>query len=47
MYYLIFAADKSEVRKIYNAYIMKFIGQQINDIISSNNFDVIEEKKNL
>jgi hypothetical protein len=39
---------KSEDGKIYNAYTIKFIEQQINDTISPNNFDVIEEiKKNL
>lgn len=33
---------------MYNVYAMKFIEQQINDIISPNNFDVIEEiKRNL
>ena len=48
VYHLIFAWDKSDAGKIYNAYTMKFIEQQINDTISPNNFDVIEEiKKNL
>jgi hypothetical protein len=40
VYHLIYAEDKSEAGKIYNAYTMKFIEQQINDTISPNNFDV-------
>lgn len=39
--------DKSEAGKIYNAYTMKFIEQQINDTISPNNFDAIEEIKKI
>ena len=48
VYHLIFAADQSDAGKIYNSYTMNFIEHQINDTISPNNFDVIEEiKKNL
>ncbi len=45
VYHLLFAADYSEAREIYNNYTIQFIEKQYSDVFTKNKFDVIEQIK--